>query len=129
MSENKSGGDTPGTRKPARSSKTANATPTAVKKTAAPRATATDKAAKKSTVAKPASKKLAAAKADTTQPATPRRKAAPAKPALDPELRQRLINDTAYYLSEKRRHFVSAEDDWCFAEGLIAGLAGALLKQ
>ena len=136
MSEGKPGGDA--SKKPKRAGKSAVTATTARKPSAG--AGTTDKAparkpaAAKSPGKKPAAKteatKTEAAKTEVTKTTAPRRKpAVPAKPALDAELRQRLINDTAYYLSEKRRQFVSAEDDWCFAAGLVDGLTGALLKK
>jgi hypothetical protein len=41
----------------------------------------------------------------------------------------RLITDTAYYISEKRCSFATAEDDWMFAELLIDSVAFAVSKK
>lgn len=88
------------------------------------------KAEKKAPAKKAApAKKPAAAK--TVAPAkAPAKKAAPAKkPMMDAEFRMRLINDTAYYISEKRCSIASAEDDWLFAELLIDSVAFAVSQK
>jgi len=76
-----------------------------------------------------AAKKPAAAKVATAaKPAT--KKAAPAKkPLMDADFRLRLINDTAYYISEKRCSIATAEDDWMFAELLIDSVAFAVSQK
>jgi hypothetical protein len=100
-------------------------------KTTTTAATAPAKAEKKApakrataTVKKPAATKATPAAKTTTK------KAAPAKkPLMDADFRMRLINDTAYYISEKRCSIATAEDDWMFAELLIDSVAFAVSQK
>ncbi len=74
---------------------------------------------KKPAAAKPAGKETAAS---TRTPASKPKKAK----SLDPELRHKLITETAHFLSEKRRCGASELDDWLFAEQLVDGVNAAL---
>ncbi|GEM_PF-6584911 len=76
------------------------------------------------TAAKPAAKPAAKAAPAAAKAATGA--ARPGKAAASPELRQQLVIETAYYLSEKRRGHCSEQDDWLFAETLVDSLAKAL---
>lgn len=113
--------------KPKRTTKTtstvvAAAPAKAEKKTTAKRATTGATAVKKT--ATKAATKPAAAKSTT-------KKAAPAAKTviMDADFRMRLINDTAYYISEKRCSIATAEDDWMFAELLIDSIAFAVSQK
>jgi hypothetical protein len=101
-------------------------------KTATTAATAPAKAEKKAPAkrATTAVKKPAATKATPAAAKTTAKKAAPAKkPLMDADFRMRLINDTAYYISEKRCSIATAEDDWMFAELLIDSVAFAVSQK
>lgn len=87
-------------------------------------------AAKKTGTSKTAAKPKAAAAPATTKSAAkataPRTGSLAKKAPADADLRQRLIIETAYYLSEKRRSHCTEHDDWLFAEALVDSLAKAM---
>ena len=86
--------------------------------------------AKKTGTGKAAAKPKAAAAPATTKGAAkttvPRTASLGKKASADADLRQRLIIETAYYLSEKRRSHCTEHDDWLFAEALVDSLAKAV---
>lgn len=110
------------TAKPKRTTKTPS---TAATKAAAP----AKKVAEKVTTA--AAKPEVKAEAKPVKAAAPK-KAAPAKAAtksvVDADLRQKMLVDTAYYVSQHRHNPQGELNDWLFAEALVDGLIAGLKK-
>lgn len=72
--------------------------------------------------AKPAAKAAAPAKPSTA-------KKAPAKATgVNADLRQKMLVDTAYYISQQRHNPQGELNDWLFAEALVDGLIAELGK-
>lgn len=96
----------------------------ATKASPASKAKKTTKASAETTTTKPAKAKTTKAVASKSSSEAKPRKAK----SLDTELRHRLINETAHFLSEKRCGDASQMDDWLYAEKLVDDLSTALCK-